>query len=361
MTLQDGVAVGILANPAAGRDIRRLVSQASVFPIVEKCRMVLRLLSALGACGVGRVYLLPDVGGIAARIRRALETPEGARPLWPEVIFLDMPVEDGPADTLLAGKQMVGEGVRAIIVLGGDGTHRLVARVSGDVPFTALSTGTNNVFPRLHEATAAGLATAFVATGKVRAAEVTRRNKVLRVAVNGTEKDLALVDVCASTKLWTGSKALWGVEGLDQLFVTFAEADAIGLSAVAGLLRPVSRQAKQGLRLDLAPPETAPLTVTVPIAPGLIVPVGVASVHDLWPGNQHTVRLRRGVMVLDGEREIEFADTQVTIWLDEEGPRTIQVKRVMACAAQMGLLVHVKPPDDSEKDPTSVRVVYATK
>ena len=30
-----GSAVGIIANPAAGRDIRRLVAQAWVFPIAE--------------------------------------------------------------------------------------------------------------------------------------------------------------------------------------------------------------------------------------------------------------------------------------------------------------------------------------
>ena len=211
MTLQHSAAVGIIANPAAGQDIRRLVAQASVFPIAEKCSMILRLLSALGASGVSEVYMMPDVGGIAARIGRALETPEGVRPLWPEVIFLDMPIEDGPADTLLAARRMVAAGVGAIIVLGGDGTHRLVARVSGDVPLTALSTGTNNVFPEVREATTAGLATALVATGQVPVKEVTRSNKVLQLAVNDTDRDLALVDVCVSTHPWTGSKALFGV------------------------------------------------------------------------------------------------------------------------------------------------------
>ncbi len=356
-----GAVVGILANPAAGRDIRRLVAQASVFPIAEKCSMILRVLSALGACGVNRVYMMPDVGGIAARMRRALEIPQEARPLWPKVFFLDMPIEDGPADTLLAVKEMIGAGVQAIIVLGGDGTHRLVARASGDVPFTALSTGTNNVFPALREATTAGLATALVATGQVPPGEVTRRNKVLRVEVNSKKRDLALVDVCVSTKLWTGCKAIWGVEGLDQLFVTFAEADAIGLSAVAGLLRPLSRQAGHGLRLDLAPPETASVTVTVPVAPGLIVPVGVAAVHEIQPGDRQTVRVKRGVIALDGEREIEFADSDITVWLDEKGPRTIQVEQVMACAAQTGLLAQVDPSKDSGDDTTSRRVVYATR
>jgi len=50
--------VGIVANPASGRDIRRLVSQASVFPTIEKSNMVQRMLAALGALGMARRYLV---------------------------------------------------------------------------------------------------------------------------------------------------------------------------------------------------------------------------------------------------------------------------------------------------------------
>ena len=55
-------------------------------------------------------------------------------------------------------------GVAAIVVLGGDGTHRVVAKACGDVPICALSTGTNNAFPEMRETTVAGLATGLVAT-----------------------------------------------------------------------------------------------------------------------------------------------------------------------------------------------------
>ena len=53
---------------------------------------------------------------------------------------------------------MVERDVAAIVVLGGDGTHRVVAAHCGDIPLLALSTGTNNAFPELREATVAGLA-----------------------------------------------------------------------------------------------------------------------------------------------------------------------------------------------------------
>ena len=44
-----GSTVGIIANPMSGRDIRRLVAKASVFPNAEKTNMVLRLIAACGA------------------------------------------------------------------------------------------------------------------------------------------------------------------------------------------------------------------------------------------------------------------------------------------------------------------------
>ena len=49
------ITVGVIANPASGRDIRRLTTHASVFPTAEKATMVVRLLAGLGALGDDRV------------------------------------------------------------------------------------------------------------------------------------------------------------------------------------------------------------------------------------------------------------------------------------------------------------------
>ena len=68
---------------------------------------------------------------------------------WPKVEFLEMPVNDGPTDTVGAVERMAACRVSAIMVLGGDGTHRLVATACGKIPLMALSTGTNNVFPEM--------------------------------------------------------------------------------------------------------------------------------------------------------------------------------------------------------------------
>jgi hypothetical protein len=48
--------VGVIANPMSGRDIRRLVASASVFPNAEKASMVVRLTAAAGALGVRRPH-----------------------------------------------------------------------------------------------------------------------------------------------------------------------------------------------------------------------------------------------------------------------------------------------------------------
>jgi predicted polyphosphate/ATP-dependent NAD kinase len=335
---QGVVKVGIVANPAAGRDIRRLVAQASVFPIAEKRNMVTRAFSALGAVGVDEVLLMPDGAGLTHRIVRALKLPTPEGQVWPKVSFIDMEPEDSPADTLEAVRRMVAEGVGAIMVLGGDGTNRLAASAAGETPLVSLSTGTNNVFPAMREATIAGLAAGLIATGRVPVDDACYRNKVLRLSVNGAPRDIALVDLCTSEQLFTGSKALWRAEGLDQLFVSFAEADAIGLSSIAGLIRPVSRRAPLGLRLDLCAPGRAARVVTAPIGPGIIVDVGIEAVVALVPGETVPLRLSRGVVALDGEREVEFAPAdQVVVRLAEDGPLSVDIERTMMLAAQLGL------------------------
>ena len=337
-TVRSGAAVGIIANPAAGRDIRRLVAQASVFPIAEKRNMITRIFSALGAVGVSTCYMIPDESGIADRVKRAIDfgPPEGQ--VWPQVAFLDMPIEGTPADTLEATARMVERGVGGIMVLGGDGTNRLVAQACDGVPLTSLSTGTNNVFPMMREATIAGLAAGLVATGALSRDQAARRNKLLRVTVNGAPRDIALVDVCVSGATWTGAKALWRADALDQLFVTFAEADAIGLSSIAGLVRPVSRDAPTGVALDLAAAGEA-RTVSAPLAPGLMAAIGVERVSDLEAGVPHPIRLPRGVVALDGEREIAFGpDDRVAVVLERDGPLTVEIARAMELAARSGLL-----------------------
>jgi predicted polyphosphate/ATP-dependent NAD kinase len=204
------VSVGVVANPASGRDVRRLVTGASVFDNAEKGAMVHRLMAGLGAAGVDRVVMMPAASGVSASLQRHLRGRTGRladRPL-PELEVLDMAVREDAGDSAAAVLAMAERGVAAIVVLGGDGTCRVVAGHCGDLPLCALSTGTNNAFPELREATVAGLATGLVATGRLGGDGLVRRAKRLEVAV-GDVRDSALVDVAVTAERWVGSRALW--------------------------------------------------------------------------------------------------------------------------------------------------------
>lgn len=335
-----GNTVGIIANPASGRDIRRLVSGASVFDNAEKGSMILRVLSGLGAVGVERAMLMPAGDGVGDSLLRHLRGRTGAlarRPL-PTLEFLDMALQGNAGDTAHATTAMRERGVAALVVLGGDGTHRVVAKHCGDIPICALSTGTNNAFPELREATVAGLATGLVATGEVSSAETLRRQKVLQVRVGAGRLDLALVDVALSSDRFVGARALWRPEDLREAFVTFAHPSAVGISAAAAQLDPTSREDAWGLHMLFAPPDRASSAITVALAPGLVTTLGIQEVHRIHPGAIVEAAPRAGCVALDGEREIELTDgDHVSVVLDH-GPLVIDVDEVMASAAARHLL-----------------------
>ena len=333
--------VGVVANPLSGRDIRRLVTQASVFPTAEKANMIQRMLTAFGAVGVHRVLLSTDLGGISAAVFRAIGRRRGADPRWPEVEFLDgQPIRQSAQDTVDAVRQMVTAGARVIVCLGGDGTARVAASAAGDVPLLALSTGTNNVFPAVREATVAGLAAGLIAAGAVPADGVTARAKLLEVRV-GDRVETALVDVATSTERHVGARAVWDPVTVTELFCAFAEPDAIGLSAIAGQVRPVARHDPHGVMLRLAP--GAARQVLAPIAPGLVVPVGVGSIGRLEAGAVRHVDARAGVIAVDGERELAFGPGErPAVRLRADGPWCVDVAAVLAASARLGLLERVR-------------------
>lgn len=337
--MPEAATVGVIANPASGRDIRRLVAGASVFDNAEKGNMVFRLMVGLGAVGVKRVLIMPAASGLYDSLDRNLRgnAAREDEQLLPELEPIEMTVRHSAHDTVEAVEAMRERGVAAIAVLGGDGTNRIVARHCGDIPLCTLSTGTNNAFPRMREATVAGLATGLVATGRA-GDEALRREKILRVGLNGTPSyDCALVDVAVSSERFVGARAIWRAGDVSELFVAFAAPDAVGFSSVAGLLDPIP--AGHALHVRLTDPREAETVLTVPLAPGLVVPVGVAESRRIEPGETVRVEHTSGSLALDGEREIELkSDDQVEVRLDTDGPTTIDVEAVMQEAARHGLL-----------------------
>jgi predicted polyphosphate/ATP-dependent NAD kinase len=325
--------IAIIVNPSSGRDIRRLLSRASVFPTGEKIHIVLRLLAGLGALGVAEALLMPDGAGIAAAILREAGEHKGA-PL-PAVSILDLPVEGTADDTRRAVRAMLERGVGAIAILGGDGTHRVVAGLCGQTPLLALSTGTNNAFPELREATTAGMALGLLVSGRVPRDLALRRNKLLRVSYRGRE-EIALVDVCVARQLFLGARAIWQPGDLSQIFVTFAEPRGIGLTAIVAWSLPVSRGDPWGAQMRFGLGGGA---VLAPIAPGLVERVEIAEAGRLLPGAPVALPPASGTVALDGERELEIdpAD-RVSVALDLAGPLSLNVDAVLSYAARQGLL-----------------------
>jgi predicted polyphosphate/ATP-dependent NAD kinase len=138
--------VGIIANPAASKDIRRLVAQGRVIPDWEKVNTLRRVMLGLQAVGVPKVVAMPDSSQLYQRARDDSH-------LSLDLDLLDMPAYYSEEDTVRAASLMAEMGVACLVTLGGDGTNRVVAKGCSSIPLVAVSTGTNNVFPTMVEGT----------------------------------------------------------------------------------------------------------------------------------------------------------------------------------------------------------------
>lgn len=335
-------AVGIVANPVSARDIRRLITNASSLQVADRANIVMRLLAAMAAVGVKNVVMMPDTGGVRGHVQRGLTRERNAgETVFPELEFLEMPVLSSVQDTLHAVRKMVELGVSAIVVLGGDGTHRAVVSECKKIPVAGLSTGTNNAFPDYREPTITGLATGLYVTNQLSQEYACATNKLLNVAINGDKQhEIALVDVAITTDRYVGARALWRTETFRELYVTYGEPHGTGMSSIAGLIEPVSRRDPHGLLVELGAENECERSLKAPIAPGLMSSVGIKNVEKITQDKTYTPSTEAGSIALDGEREIEFSDKDhIEITLQPDAFYTIDVERAMATAAREHLLV----------------------
>lgn len=327
-------AVGLIANPASARDVRRLVADGSAVTTNDKANLIRRLMVGLGRAGVKRVFSMTDLSGLSASLERSAAS--SAAYGWPQIEFLDHEITQTAADTRTAVKMMLETGVGALIVLGGDGTNRIVAEICGDVPLLSVSTGTNNAFPKPVDPTVAGIAAGLIATGRMDSRIATRRVKTLTVEHRGLRHH-ALVDVAITSDDNIGAGAVWRPESLRELFLCFAEPSALGLSSVGGHLQPVGRNAPHGLHIRFGP---GWLKVSAPIAPGLVPDLDVAEFRVLDLNAREKVSEPGGVIAIDGERGFRFDEGEpVFITLGLNGPLAVDVDLAMNYAAEAGLLV----------------------
>ncbi len=323
--------VGIIANPASGKDIRRLVAHGSVFSNQEKVNIVRRILLGLDAVGVESVITMPDDFQIC---RKAQESTT----LRLDIRELEMPVFARQVDTTRAAEMMRERGVDSLISLGGDGTNRALAKTCGSIPLLPLSTGTNNVFPIMLEGTLAGLAAGVMARRLVPPTSCIERRPQLDIIVQDELVDLALVDAVVCTDTSVASRAVWDIDKVRCVVVTQRLPAQIGFMALAGNLpHDADSAAEHGMLIHIHPEAPA---VLAPIAPGLIVPVGVEDYTPIALGEQIDVADGLCMLALDGEREVLVrAGEHVAIRLNPEGPYVINPQRVLAEAAQHGVFL----------------------
>jgi predicted polyphosphate/ATP-dependent NAD kinase len=336
--------VGIIANPAASKDIRRLVAQGRVIPDWEKVNIVRRVLLGLQAAGVEQVVAMPDSSHLCERAR---DDPQ----LNLDLSLLEMPTYYTEGDTVRAAARMAELGISCLVTLGGDGTNRAVARGCCTIPLVPISTGTNNVFPAMTEGTLAGLAAGLVAEGSLMAEWVTVLSKTLAVYVDGEYRDLALVDVALSRERFVATRAIWDLDTLYEVFLTRAEPAGIGLSSVGARLEPVSINDAGGLHYVLGhngneaeddpagrDNQSIATTVLAPIAPGVVPAVPIARWRRLAEGERIEVERRHSSIALDGERAFTVTpEQQVEISVQRNGPPVVQVERALTLAAEHGL------------------------
>ncbi len=321
-------SVGIIANPSAGKDIRRLVAQGRFVPNQEKVNILKRILAGLDSVGVESVVMMPEMARLG---NGALD---GAK-LNLDVSFVEMIVFNAGRDSVRAAEVMAEMDVGCIITLGGDGTNQLVAKGCGDVPLVPVSTGTNNVFPVMAEGTLAGIAAGLVARGLVDQGRTTVRSKRLEVHVEGELRDIALVDVAISKERFVGARAIWDMATVDELYLARAEPASIGLSAIGAQLMPISLTDERGLHIRIGDGGD---TVAAPVAPGMILPVGVERWQVLGYGDRIDVELRPCTVAIDGERAFTLKPGEdAHVELSPNGPRVVLIEEALREAAISGV------------------------
>jgi hypothetical protein len=323
-------AVGILANPMSGRDVRRLAARASTTTPEIKRDQVARAVVGAAAGGAERVVIVRDPFRISTSAVENLT-------LHLKVETIDVGAELRAADSARAALAMRDAGCRALVVLGGDGTNRVVARAWRGAPLVPLSTGTNNVFPVAVEATAAGAAAGLVASGRVALEEASDVAKTVRVSIDGEDDDLALIDAVQLVDDPIGNLMPFEPERMRRIVLARAEPSAVGTSPIGGLLQPCRADDDFGVVVSCA--SDGGRRLLAPISPGLYRPVHVRDCRRL--ALHEVVEIEGpGVLAFDGDRERALAAGQrARLRVERDGPRVIDVDRTLAVAARAGHFV----------------------
>ena len=145
-----GSAIGIIANPVSARDSHRVIANATALHITDRANIVLRILSCVKVCGVDKVLIMPENGGIRHHVRRGIDRAENqGLKHFPALEHLDYRISGTVDDTLKGARMMAEMGVAAIV--------KPAAGLEGKLPPTLLIWGKDDeVIPSAHAANLPG-------------------------------------------------------------------------------------------------------------------------------------------------------------------------------------------------------------
>lgn len=318
--------LGIIVNPFSGRDVRRVAARASTSDHHEKRQQVTRLVLGALSMGVDRIYLAHEPFRINERAVENLAERD-------RVEILRYKLTHTAADTHTMASMMWEAGCRVFIVLGGDGTSRIVVSSFTEATILPLSTGTNNVFPYRLEASVAGMAAGLVAAGKVSSENCIRCK---RIHIDKQEEhDIALIDAVVLRNDFLGNLLPFEADNLADIILTRAEPASIGISPIGGFIEPTGLHDDHGVYVHCD--QSASRKLEIPISPGLHQQVGITNVRKLPLGESVKVK-GPGVLAFDGDRTIKLLESETaSIRVERDGPRIIEAEKVMAEAAGQGL------------------------
>ncbi len=323
------VPVGICVNPYSGRDVRRLAARATNMTHEAKRDIVARIASGLNAAGVTDIFITKEPFRIASM---ALEYMA----LDARVHLLEHDIANDARDTERALAAFRAAGCTAVVSLGGDGTNRAIARAAPDIDLVPISTGTNNVFPRLLEPTVAGLVAGHLARGHL-PRTLGAHAKVLHVRRADGVVDVGLIDAVLLADDHVGNLLPFDAKRIRRILLTRAEPDAIGMSPIGGFIDVVEAADDCGLLVEMG----AGRTFDAPLSPGLFKRVSVASVRRV-PLDVPVLFQGPGVLALDGDRDHKLvvgAGASVTIRRD--GPWVPDVPAAMRHLVATGMIAPI--------------------
>jgi len=311
------VIVGLIANPASSKDIRRLTGLARVVDVEEKANLVARFLVGLAAAPNVEVLAVDDQAGLVRRAVR-LAGDRGA-----SVGYLDLEVEGSEADTRLGAAMLKASGARALVTIGGDGTVRAAAEGWPEAPLVPVAAGTNNAFALTEEPTVIGLATALAVAGDGGAFAPTTA-----IAVQTTKGEaVAVIDAVVVRDHWVGAGAIVSPDRLVEAFVTSSRRTAVGVASISAALGPLA--GGHARRISFG----GSAVVRAVFGPGVVLDIPVADFDDLPGGSEARLMESAGLVALDGERRLPAAGGLVRVIA---GPRVLNLELAFS-AGSIGL------------------------